>query len=429
MKAIQALSLCCFIIQGGLAQTPEPDLKKLELTNNPVYVLMNVQPSNISRPSTPRDFAAGIQSAFVNGKIQPNIGMEFNPFNWIKKKTVNKEGQQETTTNSFVYNDYFSKAILPPIKKNFSISLATSESDTVVFGSLQPGSALGYGMRVTLIPGTVHKPTYQDMEIYAENDMKITFLELLEAFIASEPEFKYDFIIRAFDKTISSLYKRQDIRREMIPELQRALTIYKGEFTNSFTAEKITVKIEADRVVFDDKKLKALARIDQRTVPFAREGFILELALAGVSVLERNEWKGMVHGKTGLWITPSYRLDLSDISDPTVIQSLDFLGVIRYLWNNKRVDIGNYFDCGAKLQFNRNDWNFSFEGVARHVSEQLADIQSKWTSSWLVNFSYSLNESITFRFTYGSNFDGNSRTYTQPGKMLAIGGVNFGFLK
>lgn len=34
---------------------------------------------------------------------------------------------------------------------------------------------------------------------------------------------------------------------------------------------------------------------------------------------------------------------------------------------------------------------------------------------------------ITFQAAFGSNFDGNSTTYSDPSKMFAIGGFNFGF--
>jgi len=400
----------------------DPQLKQLELTTSPAYVLLGVQPSNIQRPSTPRDFAATLQTAQVNGSLQPNFAVETNPFNWNKKPLKNKY--------SFVANDYFSDEIWPAIKKNFALSLATSTTDTAKFGELHKGTGLGYGVRVTLFPGTVNKRTRDDFKAWARAEIKELFANVLQREINKEDHtFSYQDVTRVFDMTAANLLARKDIPDHVKPWLLNELTIYKGRLAAVSDKSELDSLLTAEIDTLSKEKGHALDKINGRKTPFARDGFILEFAAAGLTVMQSNAWDSSMYAKTGIWLTPSYRIDLSSDDDLALIQSFDILGVLRYIWNANRVDPANYLDFGAKVQFNRNDWNLGFEGVFRHASEAPAGVDSRWTYSWVGNFSYTIEENITLRLSFGSQFDGNTRRYTKPNEILAIGGVNFGFHK
>ncbi|MBW6460418.1 MAG: hypothetical protein K0B08_07565 [Bacteroidales bacterium] len=419
--------ICCFIcffllISCVFAQ--EPALKQLELTSSPAYVLMGVQPTHIQRPSTPRDFAAGIQSGLVNGTLQPNFAMEVNPFNWNKKEPANN-------SHSFIANDYFDKRPWPAIKKNFALSLATSSTDSVVFGQLHKGTGIGYGIRITIIPGTVHKPTYNDFQEWATADSRTIFVRLLQLMLhnlasGADP---YESISRAMERAKYALHERKDIPDGMKADISVALDLYKGQFVVIQDKNILLAMLDNELDTLTENKTMAAGRINQRITPFAREGFILELAHSGVSVLQNNAWGDAVFARAGIWLTPSYRLDLSSETDLGLVQSLDFLGIIRYIWNDNRVEAGHYLDFGVKFQFNRNDWNISFEGIARNASEVPENISSPWTYSWIGNLSYLITQDITLRFSFGSNFNGNTAAYSEPGGVIAVGGVNFGILR
>ncbi|WP_118974749.1 hypothetical protein [Taibaiella koreensis] len=413
------LFAACLLCLSLSTQAQEPDLKPLELTASPAYILLGVQPTNIQRPSTPRDFAASLQSAAVNGVLQPNFALEVNPFNWNKKAAGNQY--------SFIANDYFSTDILPAIKKNFAISLATSSTDTVKFGDLNKGTGLGYGLRVTLLPGTVNKRTTEDLHAWATAETKQLALSLVDNLLNS-PSFTYEDVQRAFDMAAAHTAERKDIPDAMKAGLQNDLLSLKGKVAALKDTAALQSWLATEEPALDSMKAVALDRINKRRTPFAREGFILEAAYSGVIVLQNNNWDNAVYAKTGIWITPSYRLDLSNDKDLKLVQSLDFLGILRYIWNEHRVDPGNYLDFGAKAQFNRNDWNIGLEGVFRHASEIPLTQSSHWTYSWAANFSYTLQDNITLRLSFGSQFDGNTRVYTKPNEILAIGGISFGLL-
>jgi hypothetical protein len=183
-------------------------------------------------------------------------------------------------------------------------------------------------------------------------------------------------------------------------------------------------KSTSDAAKIAANKNQVITKINSRKVPFDRQGFTLELAAAGVTILQDNVWKQSHHGKTALWITPAYRFNVSDKDDNDLTKSIDLMGVFRFIWNDKMVDIADYFDFGAKFQYNKAIWNASFEGTARHANKIPTGISSHWTYCWLASFSYTINEVTTLKFSLGSNFDGNTTTYSDPNKMFAIGGVN-----
>lgn len=421
MKKLYIILL--LISAGSTAFAQEnPNVKALEITSNPGYVLLGVQPTNISRPSTPRDFVAGMQSAVVNGRLQPNFAMEANPFNWFKKQSKEKDYR-------FIANDYLSPKPGPAIRRNFAISLATSESDTVVFGDLQKGMGLGYGLRFTIFPGTVNKATLKNVRDISVKDVQTVFLEALQFLIDENDDFKYEYLSRAQDLAIAHLQKRTDIPDDLKPLVEKEIAHYKSVFALQTKQEEVLAFIHKEDSVLQQQIGDAAKGIGLRKEPFARDGFILEFAYSGVTVFQQNQWAQAVNAKNGIWLTPSYRIDLGAEDQPDLIQSFDMLGIVRYLWNDKRVDAGNYLDVGIKAQFNRNDWNVSLEGVGRHASEVPVDVKSNWTYSWLTTFSYTINEITTLKFTFGSRFNGNTVVYTQPAEMIAVGGLSFGLFK
>lgn len=254
-----------------------PNVKALEITSNPGYVLLGVQPTNITRPSTPRDFVAGLQSAMVNGRLQPNFAMEANPFNWFGKQPKEKDYR-------FIANDYLSTKTGPAIRKNFAVSLATAETDTVIFGNLKKGMGLGYGLRFTIFPGTVNRATLRNISTMAGNDVKIVFLQALEEQVPDDGEFKYEYVLRAYDMAVANLKKRADIADEMKSEIETQLSIYRAAFANEKSNSAVKEKIGKEDARLQQQIADAAKGMGLRKEPFARDGFILEFAYSGVTV-------------------------------------------------------------------------------------------------------------------------------------------------
>jgi hypothetical protein len=164
-------------------------------------------------------------------------------------------------------------------------------------------------------------------------------------------------------------------------------------------------------------------------IPFTKQGFTLEFAVGEALVFQENSFKKTTHAKTGFWLTPSYRWQLESAKDD--IKLLDIMGVLRYTLNNQKdsVDVSDYLDGGLKLQYTKNNWSFSFEGVYRYATELPAGSSKNHTWRWVSNLDYKINDMLTFKFCFGGNFNGNTATYTDPKEMFALGGLNLGLFK
>jgi len=271
---MRVASIACilFFLFTLSLRAQEPQLKQLELTTSPAFVLLGVHPTNIQRPSTPRDFAASLQTAQVNGSIQPNFAVETNPFNWNKKAPQNKY--------SFIANDYFSDKLWPAIKKNFALSIATSATDTAKFGNLHKGTGLGYGVRVTLFPGTVNKRTRNDFKLWARAEMIELFANVLQRTISDEAHvFSYQDVTQAFDISVATLLAKKDIPDHMKPWLLNELTIYKGKIAAVQDKTELDTLLASEMDTLSKEKEQVLNKINTRKTPFARDGFILEFAV------------------------------------------------------------------------------------------------------------------------------------------------------
>ena len=152
---------------------------------------------------------------------------------------------------------------------------------------------------------------------------------------------------------------------------------------------------------------------------------MLELAVANAGLAQDNRWKDMANAKTSIWLTPSYRFNIN--KDPSIINFIDIMAVARFTFNSKRVDSSDYVDIGGKLQWIHNRLSLSTEAIYRRLSEKPKSVLKKYTFRTAFTLSYKMNDVITFQASFGSNFDGNSNTYSDPSKMFAVGGFNFGF--
>jgi Arc/MetJ-type ribon-helix-helix transcriptional regulator len=175
----------------------------------------------------------------------------------------------------------------------------------------------------------------------------------------------------------------------------------------------------------NDKSKQTIDRVNAYQFPLTREGFLLEFAIANASVAGNNDWNKLQSAKTSIWLTPSYRFNVN--KDPEVIDFIDLMAVLRVTINAKNVDSTSYADFGGKLQWVHNKLSVSGEGVFRYLTNKPLNQKKNYTVRTAFTLSYKLNDLVTFKATFGSNFDGNSTHYSDPSKMFAVGGFHFGF--
>jgi hypothetical protein len=337
--------------------------------------------------------------------------METTPYYWGKKKPDSKKFNILDYILSNNYGENLAKSI--------SLSIATSASDSAVFGKIPTGTGLGIGMHAQLIQGKVSNNVRKNLTDWYESSR---FQNVLNSIIQSlEGGTNIDNIDEWMDETLSKGNNKTipDGEKQIIKALLKK-KLKKGLFISSDLDQ-----IRKLRNELDDKSEKALEKVNTFEFPLTREGFMLEFSFAHASVAPESRWENLKSAKTCIWLTPTYRFNVN--KDPTIIDFIDLMSVIRLTINNKNVDSTNYLDAGGKLQWVHNRLSFSGEAILRYLTKKPAGQKKNNTFRTAFTFSYKMNELVTFQATFGSNFDGNSTKYSDPSKMFAVGGFNFGF--
>lgn len=385
------------------------DIESLQLNSSPAYVVIGVEPENIQRPNSPMAFVAGVKSAVVNGKMQPNFAMETSPYYWGKKKP----DSNNFNANDFIFGTNFGTNLL----RSITLSFATSSSDTAVFGNLEEGTALGFGVHIQLVQGKPSAKTRDKLHDWYRHAHTGTLLDLLKNSIS---------ILGEVEDLEEWLDVTLDLKQyDEMPNEEK--TLIKVFLFKELKKKKLN-KMDLDLIVelkekLEDRAQNALTIVNK--FPLTREGFMLEFSAANARLAQNSEWGRLEDAKTSIWITPSYRFNTS--RDSNSIDFIDLMAVTRLTINSTVVDSSNYLDIGGKLQWIHNRLSLSGELIYRALTKKPESVQKNYTFRSAISLSYKVTEQITFQATFGSNFDGNSTTYSDPSKMFALGGFNFGF--
>lgn len=404
-----------FILIAGKGQTQ--NLESLKLNSSPGYVVLGVDPQNIQRPNSPTDFIAGVQSAIVNGKLQPNFALETTPYHWIHPKN-----DDEKKIDLYEFAKSNSRKPFRTMLKTFTLSLASSESDTALFGNLDPGTGFGFGARFFLFQGKINKDIEKDLIPLLENKILLNVYQSLKSQLRVDSPVD----LKEWQNTIMKNRRRYPLAARQL--LDDMILEFEREKNKSVLSYGDISWLDQKILSLNDSEIKYLKAINNNNVlyPLTREGFMLEVAFANASIVQANEWKNLKSAKTALWLTPSFRINARN-QKKQKIKYLDIMAVLRVTWNDQNVDVSDYLDFGARAQYTYNRISFSGEYIARKLTTRPTSVISAWTNRLDISFDYKLNELVTFKATVGRNFDGNSVHWSDPGKMFAVGGFNFGF--
>jgi hypothetical protein len=385
--------------------------RSLQLNSSPAYVILGVEPENIQRPNSPADFVASVQSAMVNGKLQPNFAMETTPFYWGHPK------KDSTKFNAldYVTSDNYWKNVL----RSITLSVASSPSDTFTFGSIPAGIGIGFGAHVQLVQGSVSANVRDNLLSWFFETRKQVLLEQIIARLESNKN------IPSVEDWLDEVFENNGSLRNIPEAEQNAIKslLLKKIRKSSLDTNDLRV-VRKIRNEFVKKSTLSLYKVNEYRFPLTREGFMLELAVANARIVADNKWDNVINAKTSVWLTPTYRFNIN--KDPTVIDFIDLMAVGRFTFNSSNVDSSDYADVGGKLQWIHNRLSLSAECVYRFLTKKPVNWRQNYTYKAGLTFSYKLNEMVTFKTTIGGNFDGNSSHYGDPSVMMIIAGVNFG---
>lgn len=410
MKGGYIFSVFVFFITFAGIKAQDLNITSLQLKSSPAFVVLGVEPENIQRPNSPTDFLASVNSAVVNEKLQPGFAIETSPYYWGKNK--NKSNYENI---DYIFSSNYGNNLL----RSLTFSFASSASDTLTFGGAQKGTALGVGMHLQLVQGKPSKKTVKKLaEWYVASNEVVVLFQILESVKEIGRIDDLDtYLEEAFSK--GSLKLIEEKKKKIIKLLLRQMI---GR--NSLNENDI------ERIKSIVENLKHISEItindiNEYTFPLAREGFMLEFAIANASLAVESQWKQLKSAKTSIWITPSYRFNIN--KDKESSDFFDIIAVSRMTFNAKQTDVSDYYEFGGKLQWIHNRISISGEYISRYLSEKPDTMLKNHTSRTAFSFAYKLSDSFTFQMSVGSNFDGNSTTYSDPAKMFLVGGFNFGF--
>jgi hypothetical protein len=394
---------------GCFAQDLSSQIKTLQLNSAPAYVILGVEPENIQRPNSPSEFISNVQSAVVNGRLQPNFAMETTPYFWLKK---NKGKNQFDLLDHMVNNKYGVNLL-----KSFSLSFASSPSDTFTFGNIPQGTGIGIGAHIQLLHGRISKKNREFLaSIFYDTRTQLLFESMIGTLEANKT-------IKSLDEFFAQEFSSGSLKK--VPESERSFI---ENLIKNMIGKNSVTPADLDEIKKLRDKIKVQSQDDVKkanaALPLTREGFMLELAAADARIAEKNEINNISYAKTAIWLTPSYRLNIS--KDLSVVHYIDVMAVARITINTLRVDSTDYMDAGGKIQWIRNRLSVSCEFIYRYLSKVPKNQEYPYTYKSDFTFSYKLNELVTFKATFGKSFDGNSAEYSKPSKIFIVGGLNFG---
>lgn len=414
--------------QESPASGNTPTFESLKLNSSPAFVMLGIEPDNIQRPSTPGKLVAGLQNAVVDGKLQPNAAFEITPYYLLAPR--------DTTSKRFdpVYYLLDKKNTAETMFRTLSVSLATSATDQATFGDLQAGTGAGIGLRTQIIDGKAGRRLknweiaqlkfayYDKLRVLARTysgpfDLKVVLDQAASTFMSQ--------ILPANQMDVMS-----DARWQKFIDQTETDLLYTMK-SDGIITDKAKVVAELDKLRNDavSNRDETLDTLNRSINPLTKEGFMLELAAGQAFVFQGNTWQDAAAAKTAIWLTPSWRINKTR-PDSKKVTLYDIMLVLRYTWNNQnaKVDVANYTDGGLKGAATLGNWSGSVEYVYRNASHIPEGATKRYTYRLTVGMDYKITQNITFKFNFGSNFDGNTTTYSDPKKMFAVGGINFGVL-
>lgn len=358
--------ICLIGINNSNGQNNEIKLEDLKFPSSPAFILLDVAPTSIERPTTTKAFSTSIlNSISANNGIPQNYAIDFAPYWFFKHKKLNAMNYWG-----------FKKTMVGNDQKPFSqarfgnISFATIKSQVTVdtIGTMKEISNIAFGFRTTLFQWRASK----DIEdLIAYNNQHVERLSQL----MSDPNIP-------------------------LHELFKAL--------------------EADKILSDCNK--NIARVLNRKPLFA-----LDFAGASSWSFEDNTYSTIKTNRSGAWLTLNYAQSLNKKENRNKNDYLNLYLTGRLLNDNNVltedaiISTSTIFDSGGKLELELDRFSISYEYIYRN---DLTNNFNTYRSSGLIK--YRASEQLLVTAAFGKNFGNSNNAITQIGLSWGISSNNQG---
>lgn len=371
MKYLKYLGVLLTSILVAQSDTnPTAGLKNLASPNSPVFVLMDIAPSNIIVPDNIQAFSIQTISAFSgnskDGLGNNNYAVEFQPYWYVKREKMNFFKYNNLISDkpegeNVSINDYTRYNVFGDAWKKASVSLALMDGTFNVFEV--PQSYVSVGARTRLLSV---KTRNQIDEIKSQYTSYEQFM--------SSPE-----VIAIFANPSLSL-----------SEINTAITSLEGY-------QAIVQNFEQSL----------------RRKPF----FALDVAVAYSHFMgDKSQDMNDAFGRLGFWATGDLAFYTPTIGKQSHVH---VYGVFRYLRDGLNIDpdsgdlrIENATDYGAKIALELDKLSFGYEYITR-------DSENNNEERSMGSIRYKISEAFTINGGFGKNF-------RSEGSTVALFGIQWG---
>ncbi len=380
MKQKIIIAACLLLATSVLhaQEDKEIELKDLEVPNSPAFSLLDISPTVIDKPGTPKAFTASLVNLIGEGKSLPkNFAMEFAPF-WLFKNSLNvyqymgmgKDGKKENVFSNM---------------RNTSISLGSVFIDSTAKKPFDV-NYISVGIRSNII--TIRNKTINEATVKCMDDISVLINKNLNIPVSTACGNLYE---PGSEKYMKCL---QDSLAAAIEKNKRAI-------------EKL------------EKKLKSLTSF--------KPTFLVDLAGATSWSFVNNTFGNNKSYRSAVWTTASYSQPLSGIGDlDKLIGNKNYLNLsilLRYMDENSTADFISFshspaFDIGGKISLDIDRFSLALETISRNYSKSgLSN-----TSRTVGILQYKVRDDLFISGTFGKNFGEITNLFSQFG-------INWGFGK
>jgi len=333
----------------------EISLENLKIPSSPAFVLLDVAPSSIDRPTTTKAFSTSIlNSVNENNGIPANYAIDFAPYWFLKHKNLNALnywGIRKTTEGP--RQTVFSQA------RFGNISFASVKSKIVADtnGTSKSLDNIALGLRTTIV------------QIRNEADKNLLI------------DLNTKAVTRMADLMSDPMISPADLIE--ILEKDSALLIYNQE----------------------------IADVLKRKPQFA-----IDIAAAGSWSFEDIDYNSVKSNRASMWLTFNYSTLLNK-SDRLQNKYLNIYAITRISNDNNSLNSegalskATVFDSGGKIEFELDRLTLSYEYLFRYNFTD--KLQNSYRSSGLI--SYRAGENILITGAFGKNFGDSNNLITQIG--------------
>jgi hypothetical protein len=360
--ALFGLLLAFKALPGFGQNQTDISLEDLRTPAAPGFILLDVAPTSIEKPTTPKAFAVSVlNAANLSNGIPKNFAMEFTPFWFLKHPNMNAIKFYGINAETKKQKVFYSL-------RNASLSIAAVDTSTASVSTSNrfTKSNIAFGLRTTIL--SIRKKADIDDLVAANND-----------------------IVKALNgiATTIALISPSDPEREI--KIQRLID--EGPLPQN----------------------KRLKEVLARKPVFALDGAVA----ANIAHTNTNYNSGRL-GRAGGWLNANLALPIKEENANEVRNYLHLLATTRYLSNNDSINAsGEYvredlFDTGARVELEIGKLSISYEFLLRN---NLTTDANTIRSSGLIQ--YRLGNGVYINGAIGKNFGTTNN-------LIALFGINWG---